>query len=60
MIDAITNQRQARCSLDLAMHVLEVMEGIITSSELNEVYHLKSKPIQPKFLGETEIKRLKV
>ena len=60
MIDAINNQRQARCSLDLAMHVLEVMEGIITSSELNEVYHLKSKPIQPKFLGETEIERLKV
>ena len=60
MIDAINNQRQARCSLDLAMHVLEVMEGIITSSELNEVYHLKSKPIQPQFLDETEIERLKV
>ena len=60
MIDAINNQRQARCSLDLAMHVLEVMEGIITSSELNEVYHLKSKPIQPKFLDEIEIERLKV
>jgi len=60
MIDAINNQRQARCSLDLAIHVLEVMEGIITSSELNEVYHLKSKPIQPKFLDENEIERLKV
>ena len=60
MIDAINNQRQARCSLDLAMHVLEVMEGIITSSELNEVYHLKSKPIQPEFLDETEIEKLKV
>ena len=60
MIDAINNQRQARCSLDLAMHVLEVMEGIITSSELNEVYHLKSKPVQPQFLDETEIERLKV
>ena len=60
MIDAIINQRQARCSLDLAMHVLEVMEGIITSSELNEVYHLKSKPKQPEFLDETEIEKLKV
>ena len=60
MIDAINNQRQARCSLDLAMHVLEVMEGIITSSELNEVYNLKSKPKQPKFLDETEIEKLKV
>ena len=60
MIDAINNQRQARCSLDLAMHVLEVMEGIITSSELSEVYHLKSKPKQPEFLDETEIEKLKV
>ena len=60
MIDAINNQRQARCSLDLSLHVLEVMEGIITSSELNEVYHLKSKPIQPKFLDETDIEKLKV
>lgn len=60
MIDAINNQRQARCSLDLAMHVLEVMEGIITSSELSEVYLLKSKPKQPKFLDETEIEKLKV
>ena len=60
MIDAINNQRQARCSLDLAIHVLEVMEGIIKSSELNQVYHLKSKPIQPKFLDETEIEKLKV
>ena len=60
MIDAINNQRQARCSLDLALHVLEVMEGIITSSELREVYHLKSKPKQPKFLDEIEIEKLKV
>ena len=60
MIDAINNQRQARCSLDLAIHVLEVMEGIITSSELSKVYHLKSKPNQPKFLDETEIEKLKV
>ena len=60
MIDAINNKRQARCSLDLAIHVLEVMEGIITSSELSEVYLLKSKPKQPKFLDETEIEKLKV
>ena len=33
MIDAIKNKRQARCSLDLAIHVLEIMEGILTSSK---------------------------
>ncbi len=60
MIDAINNQRKARCSLDLALHVLEVMEGIIKSSELKEVYYLNSKPEQPKFLDETKIEKLKV
>ena len=60
MIDAIHNQRNARCSLDLALHVLEVMEGIIKSSELKEVFYLNSKPEQPKFLDETKIEKLKV
>ena len=60
MVDAIHNQRDARCSLDLALHVLEVMEGIIKSSELKEVYYLNSKPEQPKFLDETKIEKLKV
>ncbi len=60
MIDAIHNQRNARCSLDLALHVLEVMEGIIKSSELKEVFYLNSKPNQPKFLSDDEIKNLKI
>ncbi len=60
MIDAINNQRQARCSLGLAMHVLEVMEGIIKSSELKEIYYMKTKPIQPKTFDEDEIIKLKI
>ena len=59
MIDAINNQRQARCSLDLALHVLEVMDGIIKSSTDRKMYHVKTKPSQPNFLDDSEIVKLK-
>ena len=59
MIDSINNQRQARCSLDLAVHVLEVMEGIIQSAKNKEIYNLKTKTSQPQFLDESEILKLK-
>ena len=59
MIDAISHQRQSRCSLDLAVHVLEVMEGIIKSSDERVIYNMKTKPKQPDFLGDSEIIKLK-
>jgi len=59
MIDAINNQRQARCSLNLAIHVLEIMEGILKSSNEKKMYNLITQPSQPKFLSENEIKYLK-
>ena len=59
MIDAINNKRKARCSLDLAIHVLEIMEGILTSSTERQMYNLTTQPSQPKFLSEDEIKYLK-
>ena len=59
MIDSISKQRQARCSLELAIHVLEVMEGIIKSSEGKEIYNLITKPVQPNFLDDSEIEKLK-
>jgi predicted dehydrogenase len=59
MIDAIINQRKARCSLDLAIHVLEVMEGIIKSSENRSIYTVSTKPDQPLFLDESDIEKLK-
>ena len=58
-VNAIKNKRQARCSLDLALHVLEVMEGILNSSTQKEIYHLNTKPPQPKYLSEDEIRKLK-
>ena len=59
MIQAIQNQRQARCSLDLSIHVLEVMEGILNSSTRQTIYNLTTKPPQPKYLSEDEIRKLK-
>jgi predicted dehydrogenase len=59
MIDAISHQRQSRCSLDLAVHVLEAMEGIIKSSDERVIYNMKTKPSQPDFLDESEIIKFK-
>ena len=59
MIDSIKNQRQTRCSLELSMHVLEVMEGIIKSSKERKIYNLKTRPSQPQFFEENEIRKLK-
>ena len=59
MINSISLQKQSRCSLDLAVHVLEVMEGIIKSSDERVIYNMKTKPTQPVFLDESEIIKLK-
>jgi len=59
MIHAIHNQTHPRCSLDLSIHVLEVMEGILNSSTQKEIYHLNTNPSQPKYLSEDEIRKLK-
>ena len=59
MIDAISHQRQSRCSLDLAVHVLEAMEGIIKSSDERVIYNMKTKPSQPDFLDDSEIIKFK-
>jgi predicted dehydrogenase len=59
MIDAINKQRQSRCSLDLAVHVLEAMEGVIQSSADRVIYNMKTQPDQPDFLDDSEIVKLK-
>ena len=59
MIDAISNQKQARCSLDLAVHVLEAMEGIIKSSDQRSIYNMNTRSKQPDFLDESDIIKLK-
>ena len=59
MVDAITNNRQPRCSLDLALHTLEVMEGIIKSSETNKIINMTTKTEKPQILDENKIQSLK-
>ncbi len=59
MIDSISKNRKARCSLDLSLHVLEIMDGIIKSAEENKSYLLSTNPDQPALLTEEEIKNLK-
>ena len=59
MIDSIIKGRKPRCSLDLALHVLEVMEGIIKSSESEKLFSTTTKPDKPLYLDDQEIKNLK-
>ena len=59
MINSIENQLESRCSLDLSMHVLEVMEGIIISSKEQKTYNLKTRPPQPQYFDEKHIAKLK-
>jgi len=58
MIDSINNSGVARCNIDLSLHVLEVMEGILIAAENKKIYNLKSSCNQPKILTEQEIKKL--
>ncbi len=60
MINSISNKIIPRCSLDLSLHVLEVMEGIIKSSDTKSLVEIDTKPDKPKFLDEKEIINLKL
>ena len=58
MVDSINNTRTPRCNIDLSLHVLEIMEGILIAAENKKIYNLKSNCDQPKILTEEEIKKL--
>ena len=60
MINSILKNKKPRCSLDLSLHVLEVMESIIRSSEKENKIELKTKPLKPEILTENEISLLKI
>ena len=60
MIDSIAKNRKARCSLELSLHVLEIMDGIIKSAEEKRPYILTTNPEQPDLLTEEEITKLKI
>ena len=60
MINSILKNKKPRCSLDLSLHVLEVMESIIRSSKKENKIELKTKPQIPEILTENEISLLKI
>ena len=59
MINSIQEDRHARCSLELSLHVLEVMEGILIAAESKKSYLTKTLCKQPQILTEKEIENLK-
>ena len=60
MVDSIKKNIQPRCSIDLALHVLEIMEGILISSINQSIYKTTTHCDRPEALNEEEIRSLKV
>ncbi len=54
MAQAILKKRDARCSLDRMLHVVEVMTAILKSGETGRFVTLKTKCARPKPLGPEE------
>ena len=59
MVNSINQGKEARCSIDLALHVLEIMEGILISSKNSIIYKNSISCKRPDILGEEEVKSLK-
>ncbi len=55
---ALAEGRAPRASGDLALHVLEVMEAILTAGETGESIAIAPTDCQPRALGETEAEAL--
>ena len=60
MVNNIPKGKNGRCSIEIALHVLEVMEGILISSENSRIYNTTTTCERPEFLEEETIKILKV
>jgi predicted dehydrogenase len=59
MVNCIANKKNNRCSIELALHVLEIMDGILISSKNNSIYKIKTSCNQPEPFTEDEIKNIK-
>ena len=58
MIESITSNKLPRCSIDLCLHVLDVMEGILYSSKHSKNYLTKTICEKPIILSEKEISKI--
>ena len=57
-VDAIKNNRLNRCSGELSLHVLDILDSIITSSKENKKIELRSSIKNLNYLSEDEISNL--
>ena len=55
----VNNNNNIRCSLDLSLHILEIMESIIISAKDKKQVDIITKPNQPDPLNDDEILSLK-
>jgi predicted dehydrogenase len=60
MVNCIKQNKKFRCSIELTLHVLEIMDGILTSSVNTSIYNTITICDKPEFLSENEISRLKI
>ena len=58
MAEAIMTGRDARCSIELALHVVEVMTAILRSSKIGKTIHMETICEQPKPLSSNEAKQM--
>lgn len=58
MAEAIMTGRDPRCSIELAMHTVEVMTAILSSSEIGKTIHMETICKQPKPLSPNEAKQM--
>ena len=58
MVDSINNKRLNRCSGELSLHVLDILDTIIKSSENDKKLQLRSSINEVSYFGENEINKL--
>ena len=58
MVDSINNKRLNRCSGELSLHVLDILDTIIKSSENDKKLQLRSSINEVSYFGEDEISKL--
>jgi len=54
MIDSIHKNRLNRCSGELSLHVLDIMDSILESGKENKIINLRSECKQPEYFSEEE------
>ena len=54
MIDSIKKGKKNRCSGELSLHVLDIMDSILESGKSNKKINLRSECEMPEYFSEEE------